>query len=108
MSELVTGDDVAIPVTLRKDGATFSIDSGATIKASLISYAKDEIFITPQDVAEGTAGSDWANSLVIVEFVSADTLAIPQTGKAKIEIQVDDGGKLTWFTTIDVELGTIS
>ena len=108
MSVIVSGDDVALPTTLRKDGKTFAINPTATIKASLISEDRETILISPVDVLEATGGSDWSNSLIVVAFPSASTLGLTPTAEATIEVQVDDGGKLTWFTSIEISKGTIS
>jgi len=106
---LVTGDDSILPTTLYKDDATFLIDSGATVKASVVTKDKKTILLAPVTVSNVETGSDWVNSLVVPRFASADTNNIPLTniGSALLEIQVDDGGKLTWFVTIKILQGTI-
>jgi len=107
MSTIVTGDDVSLPVTLKKDGATFIINGGATVKASLVSENKDTVLIAPVTVLEANPGSDWANSLVVVQFTSIETGALTAYNPSLLEIQVDDSGKLTWFASINVDRGTI-
>jgi len=107
MSVIVTGDDVALPITLKKDNAVFAIDAGATVKASLISADRTAVLIAPVTCSNVAIGTDWPNSLVVVEFSSAETSAITTAGTALIEIQVDDGGKNTWFVSVDIEIGTI-
>lgn len=104
---IVTGDDVALPVTLRKDAQTFTINPAATIQAAVVSVDKATTLIAATTVLEANTGSDWANSLIVVEFDSATTGAITQYTKAYLEIEVNDGGKLTWFTTIEISQGTI-
>ena len=108
MINIVTGDDTSLLVTLKKGGNTFSIDSGATIKASLTSVNKSTILITPVEVLEATSGSDWANSKVVVVFSAANTGAISEYKQAILEIQVDDSGKKTWFGRVNVVKGTIA
>jgi len=107
MSVIVTGDDVALPTTLKKDGVTFNIDAGATVKASLISVDRAAVYIAPVTLNNAATGADWSNSLLIIEFPSASTELITDYQPALIEIQVDDGGKLTWFVSVDIEKGTI-
>ena len=106
---IVTGDDSILPVTLKKNQNTFLINSGATVKASVISKDKKEILLAPVIVDVNETGSDWGNSLIVVTFDSADTANIPvkELGGALLEIQVDDGGKLTWFHKIKLLQGTI-
>jgi len=110
MSVIVTGDDVALPVTLKKDGATFTIDPGATVQASIISVDRSVALIPAVTCSNAATGADWANSLLIVAFTSTETAAIldANLGAALLEIQVDDSGKLTWFVSIDIVKGTIA
>lgn len=106
-NEIVSGDDIVIQQTLTKDDAVFVIDSGATIKASLVSRDRTTVIVAPVSVLEAVAGSDWANSKVIIVFTEADTTALTTFGPMWVEIQVDDGGKLTWHTKVDMLQGTI-
>ena len=108
MSGIVTGDDVALPVTLKKDNATFTIAPGATVKASIVSLDRAAILIAAVTVSNAAPGADWANSLVVVEFTSIETLGVIVYDPALLEIQVDDGGKLTWFVNLDITKGTIA
>ena len=109
MSEmtLVTGDDVSISVTLKRNGATFTIDPAATVKASIIKSDHVTILLAAIEQSEAATGADWANSLVIVSFTSTETLSIDHTGEAILEIQVDDSGKTTFFAVINIVSGTI-
>ena len=106
---LVTGDDSVLPTELLKDNAPFVINSSADIKASVVSKDRKTIILAPVTVLESEPGSDWTNSTVVPRFASVNTGAIPtnQLGSALLEIQVDDGGKLTWFATIKILQGTI-
>jgi len=78
------------------------------VEASIITKDKQTIIIAATNVPEANTGSDWPNSLVVVEFTSAVTDLITRTGPAQLEIQVNCSGKLTWFVSIDIEKGTIS
>ncbi len=104
---IVTGDDIAIPVTLKKDGATFAIDAGATIKARLVSSDHKTTYSDEIDQSNVAPGADWDNSLVVVAFGSAETVEITHQGVAALEIQVDDSGKRTWFVTVNIVKGNI-
>lgn len=108
MAILITGDDIVIEQTLTKNNATFTIDPGATVKASLISRDKETILVAPVTVLEATTGSDWPNSKIIILFAEADTLSLTDFGPIFLEIQVDDGGKLTWFVKTELAQGTIA
>lgn len=108
MSVIVTGDDVALSVTLKKDGVVFNIDTGATVKAALISKDRNTILIPEVTCLSNATGADWPNSLVIVPFTSTETAAITVFESALLEIQVDDGGKLTWFVSLEIIKGNIA
>lgn len=105
---LVTGDDIAIPVTLTKDDATFVIDECAIVKAAIVDIDHTEVLAGPVTLDHSTAGSEWAQSTVMVTFESADTAAVTASGPAYVEVQVNDAGKLTWFAPVLIVLGQIA
>ena len=107
MGILVTGDDINIEQTLTKNGSTFVIDSGATVQASLITRDRGTVLVAPVAVLEAATGSSWANSKVIIIFPEAATASLTTFGPILLEIQVDDGGKLTWFVKLELSKGTI-
>ena len=106
---LVTGDDTIIPVQITRDFIDEVIAGTATVKASIITKNKRNILIAAVPVVEGTTGSSWATGLVVVALTSAQTGAIPASrmGSAYLEVQVNDGGITTWFTSIKLVQGTI-
>jgi hypothetical protein len=108
MPVLVTGDDNAIPVTLKKNGATFVISAGATIKAQLVSLDHKTTYSPVVEVNKATPGTDLSKSLVVAVFAPETTSAIVYQGKALLEIQVDDSGKKTWFPAIEIRRGNIA
>ena len=59
MTTLVTGDDISIPCTLKKDSATFSIDTGATVNARLISKDHKTSLTSSVTLDHTTSGADW-------------------------------------------------
>lgn len=109
---LVVGDDWAIPVTLRVGDTpiTFVIDSSAVIKARIIGKQHCETLTDVVDVLEAAAGSDWANSKIIVEIPSELNGVIEIQGAAVLEVQVNDGagiGIQTFFGSVNLVRGTI-
>jgi hypothetical protein len=104
---VVVGDDVSIPVTLTKDDSTFTIDECAVVKAAIVSLDRTSVLAGPVTLDHSHAGSEWAQSKVMANIESAYTSLITTTGAAYLEIQVNDGGKLTWFTPINVVNGLI-
>jgi len=110
LDSIVTGDDTDIPVTLTKGSAkdTFTIDPGAAVKAAIVSLDRNTVIIAAVVCPFDATGADWANSLIIVPFTSEETAAATATGEHYLEIQVDDGGKLTWFDKINIIKGSVT
>lgn len=108
MTVLVAGDDMVLAVALKKDGAAFAIAAGATVKAALISQDRKRLLCGPVTCSNDAFGADWPNSLVMVLFPSAATSAITEFKPALLEIEVHDGGKLTWFADVKIVNGKIT
>ena len=111
MSELTTGDDARIPATVVKNKNNVPIDLLSVVKASITTLDKQTILI-PAVIQSNTAvGADWPNGLVVVEFDSTATDAIPDAniGQNSLEVQVDDPtfGKQTYSKAITIKKGTI-
>jgi len=104
---LTTGDDAQIPYRLKKDGKTFTIGGGATAKAVLTTLDRLTVISAVVTINLLATGSDLAASLLIVEFTEIESAAITQLGEALLELQLDDGGKLTWTRQITVRNGNI-
>ncbi len=105
---LVTGDDIVVPVTLKKNGATFVIGNGAVIKARLV-RTEHEVSLCEEVIQSNAApGTNLALSLVMVTLPSASTAGISYQGSAILEIQVDDSGKTTWFVPVSIVRGLIA
>lgn len=105
---LVTGDDLSVAVTLKKNDLVFDIPIASTVTARLVSTKHTEVYSGEVEQFSTTPGADWSQSLVVVEFAPADTSTIIYQGKALLEIQVDDNGKRTWFATVKIVTGQIS
>jgi len=105
---IVTGDDVTLPVTLKKDSATFTIPVSATVKTAIVSPNRDQVLIPASLSSDTASGADWANSLIIATFSSTETSKVTNYGDAILEIQVNDSGKTTWFTSLIIEKGSIT
>ena len=107
MPVIVTGDDVTLAATLKKNGQTFSIDTAAEVKAMIVSGDHRQALTAAVDQDHTTTGADWANSLIMVSLPSSETGKITIDGRAVLEIQVNDGGKKTWFGLVTIERGQI-
>lgn len=105
---LVTGDDIVLPVTLTKKGLTFSINPAATIVARLVATDRESVYTAEIAQVTAHANADLPNSLIVIVFTNADTVGITFQGGALLEIQVDDGGKQTWFASVRIKRGQIA
>jgi len=106
---IVTGDDVVLLQTLKKDGAVFNMAAATEVKSVLLAAStRAPLFTAVAQVSSGNA--DWAASLVEHIFPSATTAPITYTGPAILETQVTLAGKkTTWFSTnLVIVAGTIS
>lgn len=93
--EITIGDHRELPVTLKKDGATFTIDPGATVKGALRNSAG--LITSEVAILEAETGADWANSLVVVVFDTTETAKLTAGDTVVLEIQVTESAEpLTW------------
>ena len=107
MAVLTTGDDAQIEARLTKKGSSFAISAGATAKATLTALDRTLIISPIVELDMVAAGVDLGNSILVVKFTAAESAAITELGEVLLEIQVDDGGKLTWTRQITVRNGNI-
>ena len=107
-SFIVMGDDADIIVDLAKDRAAFDIPLTATIRAALVTTDHKTVLIPDVAVSNSHPDGDWSIAQIVVPFPEAATSLIPYEGVALIEIQVNDDGKLTFFTDIQVVRGNIA
>ena len=104
---VVTGDDLNLPITLKKNSETFEIASGATITAALVSANRfPKKLGTAVTVDKDVVGTDLTASKIILQFNAAETATWPE-GDWRFEIEVDDGGKLSWFYPVTVLKGSV-
>lgn len=100
---IVAGDDTSLSVTLKKDATTFDM-SLDTAKAVIVSNDKLTQYSAEVDLSSSAPGANWLNSLVVVDFTSAQT-AVLSPGQALLEIQVTENGsgkKTTWFGSVRI------
>lgn len=107
IATVVTGDDTAFLVQLTKRGAAFAIASGAAVKAAVVSIDRAAVLVPAVACLNNAPEADWTASLVAIQFTSAATAPVTQYGPAWLEIEVDDGGKLTWMVQVAVIKGNI-
>lgn len=93
--ELVTGDDNVIDIQLKRNGKAFAVTSGAVVRAMVI-HQQLKTAVGPVTCFPGTAGADWGNGIIVIEFDAASSLAM-ELGQSILEIEVADGGKVTTF-----------
>ncbi len=87
---------------------TYLNSASTNIALNVHAHAADDIIRV--DVAQSSAapGSAWATSLVVVQLSQAQTASITYQGPARLEIQVDDGSKTTWWHDCEIKRGNIS
>jgi hypothetical protein len=104
---VVTGDQVALPIQLTINGAKAEISASAVAHAALVSIGHHELYTASILQSKDATGAAWSTGLFVVEFDPEDTAAVTFQGRALIEIQVDDGGPLTWFVPVQIVTGKI-
>lgn len=106
---LITPNDGAkIPATLLKDGLTFNIPGGTSVKAALLNNDHTQLLAGPVTVSQSEAGSDWATSGIVAVFSAADLAAITESVPLVMEIEVIDGYALTWYYEGEAQIGLIA
>ena len=106
--EIVTGDDKSLPLVLSVDGVVEPINQVAVIKVAIIDEGHTQKWLNEVTVDTSAAGSDLDNGLIVVAWTEAETGAISSLGRALLEIQVDDGGKDTYFAEVTIINGLIA
>ncbi len=112
---ITTGNDAVILHTLKKNGVVFNIPNTAIITCRLITM-EHEVLTSEVVQSFDADGADWSNSLIAVILpatITTETVTKALSWKngatkAKLETQVDDNGKLTWFESITLTKGTIA
>lgn len=107
MLTLVTGDEGLTKIQLTKDGSPFSINTSATVKVGIVTADHKELLSSVVTCLHTSPGCDWSTSLVSFSFPNAATQDIVITKPVMLELEVDDGGKLTWFIPIKLLKGQI-
>ncbi len=104
--ELITGDDIAIPVTLKNDGTAIALNTGWTIRAILrqgttkiapSTYWTCASSDTGIDPAGTAVAADYPNGIILVKIAAADTSALSTKRELQLEVQVDTGTYKTTF-----------
>lgn len=106
--KIVTGDDVSIPVVLKKNGATFVISGDAVVFVRLVSNDHYQTYSESVSQSLGNVGNNLSASSLMVELPSATTEVLTYYGAAQLEIQVADPKKQTWFVPVEVVKGNIT
>lgn len=104
---LTTGDDLTLPLILKKNTLAFAISGGAIVQARLVTVDRLTILCAAITQVSSTPGADWPNSLVVISLPAAATAGMQHQGLALLEIQVNDGSKITWFVTVKIVRGSI-
>lgn len=98
MTEVFTGDDWEISVTLKRSGVVYDVSTATDISAAIVSSNDDSVTTVIAAISQSAlaAGANWGAGVVVVEIPAAST-GITDYGQKYIEIQVTIGGKkITW------------
>ncbi len=93
--ELVTGDDNLVDLQLKRNKQAVPVSAGATVRAA-VTHDASEVTIGPVACSNAATGADWANGIIVIEIDRTLSLTLP-IGKATIEVEVEDGGRLTTY-----------
>ena len=113
---IVTGDGARLYFQLYIDGAKLFVPQTATVKVRLISMDHGTPYSAEVIQGPEVAGADWATGLIAVvlsEELTDEVLLVDDIDwgrgrvRAKMEIQIDDGAKETWFDTLAIMKGNI-
>ena len=112
MTDITIGNDYELGVRLTKNGQPFNIDPQHIIKATVVSADNSARYFDPLTVSPAVPGTDLSQSLIIVRFLRAQTMAINKQGPAKIEIEIteDQGNGFkhpSWFVPVRCIKGQI-
>lgn len=107
MLTLVTGDEGLTKIQLTKEGSPFSINTSATVKVGIVTADHKELLSSVVTCLHTSPECDWSTSLISFSFLNAATQNIIITKPAMLELEVDDGGKLTWFIPIKLLKGQL-
>ena len=107
-ANIVTGDDVAQPVQLTRNGAAFVIDGGDSVQCALVSYDHSSVLIAAVAQSNTETGADWGTSLIVCAFSNAQTKLVTVDGRAWLEIKVTQNSiQTTWFVAAQIVKGNI-
>jgi hypothetical protein len=106
---IVTGDNTALPVQLKKNRAVFNIPQDAVVKVAIVSSDHGVAYTAAVEQSYAATGADWANSLIVLELPAEETANVSYSGPAKLEVQVtNDGVDDTWFVDVELIRGHVS
>lgn len=94
-AELSANTSVAWPVTLYRKSptdaayATYEIPTGSTVKAAVLDWERSSVLVGPVTVNESANGSDWANSLIIVELTTTTIANTPRDAWLEVKVGTD-------------------
>ncbi len=107
MLTIVTGNDISELLQLKKSSATFNIQTGATVKAAIVSFDQSTLLAGPFTMLSTDSGADWTTSLLSLIVDSSLTNDLTPV-KAKLEVSVDDLDKESWFFNAEIVKGNIA
>lgn len=123
LQKITIGDDAGLTCTLSRGGNPVSINTGATVRAAIVTTDKSQRMTAIETIGNADVGNDWANGVVRVVIPAASqysdqtesaTIKNIVTGLAMVEVEVNDstqpaGNKInTWHEAISIDAAGIS
>jgi len=106
--EVVTGDAISIGADIQVNDRNIVIDLTTQIKAALVSYEHDAIYVPAIEQSPYSEFADWSKGFVVIEFPPSATASLEYQGPAVIEVQLNYLNKpRTWFIPVKVIKGHI-
>lgn len=107
MLTIVTGNDITELLQINVNGVSFTVQSGATVKAAIVSYDQSTLLAGPFAMLSTDDGADWDNSLMSLIVDKSLTSGLTPA-KVKLEVSVDDTDKDSWFFDARIVMGNIT
>jgi hypothetical protein len=98
VTEIVTGDDTTLRLTLQAaDGGIQPLSGATSVQVALVSLDRTATLAGPYTAVSTHPDADWTNGLVAVDVPGTDTAALAVT-RCEIEVQavLADGKKRSW------------
>ena len=100
-TQIVTGDDIDLTVTLQTAaGVAVNVSSATEIKVALANLARTASVAGPYTASSGYSGASWSTGVVVVRIPAADSDLIT-SGAVYVDARVTLAGVITTYLGTD-------